>query len=170
MLNNSEGGVTIPDELQKNIDAARGRLTLMEQEYNRVGLLVKDQESIIRSLLEKQVQIQSENEALEARKIVLLDEVGTSEQLLAKTQSEVAVLRKERISIEDYIKLTKKEVEDLTTAKKSLVKEIADKREEHNAFLRDSEAKNKAKTKEADEILASLQTKKAKLEKALAEL
>lgn len=56
----NESNVTLPKELQKAVEAAKNTLTVTEQETKRLITLAKDQESIVRGLLEKKAVAEQE--------------------------------------------------------------------------------------------------------------
>lgn len=63
----NESNVTLPKELQKAVESAKNTLTVTEQEVKRLTILVKDQETIIRGLLEKKAEADAEAEKVTAR-------------------------------------------------------------------------------------------------------
>lgn len=79
----NESNVTLPKELAKAVETAKNTLTVTEQETKRLIVLAKDQEAIIRGLLEK--------------KALAEDEVTLAEDKRDKVKAELADLSKQAV-------------------------------------------------------------------------
>lgn len=56
----NESNIPLPKELAKAVETAKNTLTVTEQETKRLIALAKDQESIIRGLLEKKAEAEEQ--------------------------------------------------------------------------------------------------------------
>lgn len=88
----NESNITLPKELQKAVEAAKNTLTVTEQETKRLITLAKDQESIVRGLLEKKaIADQEATAADESLARIKAEEVALTKQLAEKKEQLKAV-------------------------------------------------------------------------------
>lgn len=84
----NENTPKLPNELQKAIDNAKNVLTITEQETKRLNILAKDQESIIRGLLDRKAAADEEAKIAEGELKQLKDKVKVLENdIKEKTES-----------------------------------------------------------------------------------
>jgi hypothetical protein len=169
-LTNPEEEVKISPELQKKTDVARSNLTLMEQDFIRVKTLAKDQEAVVRGMLDKQGQITADIAMLESTQSTLLAEVTRLSSEKSELADDLGSLNRVIISKQEEKKALLESCAALVVEAEAAKKEIAESRAKHEQYLRDSDAVNEVKKNEATDILTDMQTKKGKLLKVLAEL
>lgn len=116
----NETNVALPKELQKAVETAKNTLTVTEQETKRLIILAKDQESIIRGLLEKKAEAETEATLAGDR----LDKVKAELADLSKQAIEKAAQLKEiEAGLQEAIEVQAK-FKEAKDALKSLISEL----------------------------------------------
>lgn len=116
----NESNVTLPKELAKAVESAKNTLTVTEQETKRLIVLAKDQEAIIRGLLEKKAT--AEEEAILAGD--KLEKVKAELASLTKQSLEKAAQLKEiEANLSEAVEIDTK-FKEAKNALKSLISEL----------------------------------------------
>jgi hypothetical protein len=116
----NESNVALPKELAKAIETAKNTLTVTEQETKRLIVLAKDQESIVRGLLEKKAE--AEEQAILAGD--KLDKVKAEVADLSKQVLEKAAQLKEiEAGLSEAVEIQAK-FKEAKDALKSLISEL----------------------------------------------
>ena len=87
----------LPKELQKAVEAAKNTLTVTEQEAKRLIALAKDQESIVRGLLDKKADIENEVSIVDSKLEAMRSEL---EELSKSITAKKAELKAVEVGLE----------------------------------------------------------------------
>lgn len=86
----NESTSKLPNELQKAVENAKNVLTITEQETKRLNILAKDQESIIRGLLDRKAAAEDDTKQTES----ILNDVKADLKRLQEEVSEKSSILK----------------------------------------------------------------------------
>lgn len=98
----NETPVSLPKELQKAVEAAKNTLTVTEQEAKRLIALAKDQESIVRGLLDKKADIENEVSIVDSKLEAMRSEL---EELSKSITAKKAELKAVEVGLEEAVHL-----------------------------------------------------------------
>lgn len=98
----NDTSVSLPKELQKAVEAAKNTLTVTEQEAKRLIALAKDQESIVRGLLDKKAEVENEVSIVGSKLEAMKSEL---EDLSKNVSAKKAELKEIEVSLKDAVEI-----------------------------------------------------------------